>query len=38
MKKLVLVVLLLSAFSFAANEPANPADYTINVHVTASHI
>ena len=39
MKKLVLVVLLLSAFSFAANKPApNPADYNVNVHVSASSI
>jgi len=35
MKKLVLVVLLLSAFSFGANKP-NPADYNVNVHVSAS--
>ncbi len=35
MKKLVLVVLLLSAFSFAANKP-NPADYNVDVHVSAS--
>ena len=35
MKKLVLVVLLLSAFSFAANKP-NPSDYNVDVHVSAS--
>jgi hypothetical protein len=38
MKKLVLVVLLLSAFSFAANKPANPADYNVNVHVSATSV
>jgi len=38
MKKLVFVVLLLSAFSFAANKPADPADYNINVHVSASAV
>jgi hypothetical protein len=37
MKKLVLIILLLSAFSFAADKP-NAADYTINVHVTASNL
>jgi hypothetical protein len=37
MKKLVLVVLLLSAFSFAANKPANPADYNVTEHVSASN-
>lgn len=36
-KKLVLVVLLLSAFSFAANKP-NPADYNVDVHVSASSL
>jgi hypothetical protein len=35
MKKLVLVILLLSAFSFAANKPS---DYNIDVHVSASNI
>ncbi len=39
MKKLALVVLLLSTFSFAAKKPVpNSADYPINVHVIASHI
>ena len=38
MKKIVLVVLLLSAFSFAANKPANPADYNVKVHVSASSL
>jgi hypothetical protein len=38
MKKLALVVLLLlSTLTYAAKKP-NPADYTINVHVTASHL
>jgi hypothetical protein len=37
MKKLVLVVLLLSAFSFAANKPT-PVDYNLNVHVSASSL
>jgi hypothetical protein len=39
MKKLGLVfLLLLSTLSFAAKKPSNPADYAINVHVTASHM
>ena len=38
MKKLVTVVLiLLSGMAWAGTEP-NPADYTINVHVTASRM
>jgi hypothetical protein len=38
MKKLVTVVLiLLSAMAWAGTEP-NPADYTINVHVTSSRM
>ena len=37
MKKLVLVVLLLSAFSFAANK-ADPAYYNVTVHVSASSL
>jgi hypothetical protein len=37
MKKLVFVILLLSAFSFAADKP-NPADYNIKVHVSASSL
>jgi hypothetical protein len=37
MKKIVLVVLLLSACSFAANKP-NTADYNVNVHVSASSL
>lgn len=37
MKKLVILVpLLLSTISFAANKP-NPADYPISVHVISSH-
>src|ERR1017187_6952480 len=38
MKKLMLVVLMLSAFSFAGNKPANPADYNVSVHVSASSL
>jgi hypothetical protein len=38
MKKMALVVLLLSsAFAWAAAEP-NPADYTINVHVSSARV
>jgi hypothetical protein len=38
MKRIPLVVLLLcSALAWAGSEP-NPSDYTINVHVSSSHV
>ncbi len=36
MKKIVVVLLLLSSLAWAGGEP-NPANYTLNVHVTSSH-
>jgi hypothetical protein len=36
-KKLIVATLLLSAYAWAGSAP-NPADYTINVHVTRSRI
>ena len=37
MKKIVLAVLLAGTLAWAGNDP-NPADYTVNVHVTSSSI
>jgi hypothetical protein len=37
MKKITIAILLLSAFAWAAGGP-NPAEYSINVHVSASSL
>lgn len=37
MKKVVLAIVLLSTFAFGG-APSNPADYTVNVHVSGSHV
>ena len=36
-KKIALVVLLVSVLAWAGSDP-NPADYTVNVHVSSSHM
>jgi hypothetical protein len=38
MKKIALAVLLLCSASVWAGSEPNPADYTINVHVSSSHV
>ena len=37
MKKITLAILLLSAFAWAAGDP-NPAEYTVNIHVSSSSL